>query len=110
MTAPTDPDLDAALAVARDALHERVPDGLADRAVAAALAAPRPARTWWTAAFPVAWRASISLAAVAAAIVGWTLTRPAPVANAKADPVGAMIDDEASAVLAGVLRAPRRTP
>jgi len=103
----TDP-VDDALATAREAMAITVPDGAADRAVAAALAAPAPpARTWWSAALPIAWRAAaiVDLAAIAAVVIALALRSSAPHHPApRRDPVDSLLSDETSAVLERALR------
>jgi hypothetical protein len=101
--------VDDALAAARQAMAITVPDGAADRAIAAALAAPaQPRATWWSAAFPILWRAAaiVDVAAIAAVIIALALPGPAPAPQRPAtpSPEDALFADETSAVLAQALR------
>lgn len=99
--------VDEALAAARAAMAITVPDGAADRAVAAALAAPpAPTQTWWSAALPILWRAAaiVDVAAIAAVIIALALPGPAPHAAPPPSPEDTLFTAETDAVLAQALR------
>lgn len=97
------PDIDQALEIAREALAAPVPDGLVDRVIHAALAAPRDNRgvAWWRTAFPIAWPAALCLNA--AALIVWLVTRASPTSPPASDPIDRMVSDQTTAELARAL-------